>query len=101
MLVEGCISHKSYPSIVTGMRRSLLISTPLSMSTAQPRLSIGLFKANRSMLKMLTLLVFLDFPMLILLERGYIRRTMYLMMENFTSCMTVHMVILNLGQYMF
>jgi hypothetical protein len=67
---------------------------------AQPRPSIGLFKARHSSLNMLTLLVFLGFPMLILQERGYMRRRMCLMMENSTSCMTVHMVILNLGQYM-
>jgi hypothetical protein len=52
------------------------------------------------MLNMLTLLVFLGFTMLILQERGYMRRRMCLMMENFTSCMTVHMVTLNLQQYM-
>jgi hypothetical protein len=55
MFVEGFISHQLCPSTVIGMRRSLLSSSPLSMSTAQPRPSIGLFKASLFILNMLTL----------------------------------------------
>jgi hypothetical protein len=66
MLVEGRISHQSCPSNVVGMRRPLLSYIPLSMSTAQPRASIGLFRASPSMLNMLTLHVFFSFLMLIL-----------------------------------
>jgi hypothetical protein len=58
------ISPQSCPSTVIGMRRSLLSSMQLFMSTAQPRPFTGLFKASPT-LSMHTLLAFFDSLVLI------------------------------------
>jgi hypothetical protein len=60
-----CMSPQSCISTVIGMRRSFLSCMQPFTSTTQPRPSIRPFKADPSMLSMLTLQVFLDSLMII------------------------------------